>query len=460
MIKQILGFSALSVMAFAGCTKSDFLEKKPNTNIVIPSTLDDMSQLLDNQTVMTFNSPASGIMSGDEYYYPTQESFDAVYTKTEKNCFLWSKDIYSGEKNIAEWNAPYQAIFYANVVLEGWDKLSTEEKESEKGKFVKAWALFDRSFNYFNLVQTFSKPYDQRTANSDLGVPLKISADINDIQKRATVQATYDLILSDLYASINLFTTKISSRNLNRPSKSAGYALLARVYNYMRMYDKALQTADSSLINYSNLIDYNALDPDAYEPFTNYNSELLFLAITNLDYSIVTVNTGYSVIDTSLLKLYETNDLRKSIYFNVDKENYSMRSGYNGTGGFPFTGLAVDEVYLIKAESQARSGDLNGAKETLNTLLINRFKTGTYIPIESSTQAGLLGIIINERRKELVWRGQRWPDIKRLNLEGANISLKRVLGGITYTLPPNDPRYVMPIPDDEIALSHIDQNVR
>lgn len=460
MIKQIIGFSALSVLAFGSCTKSTFLEKKPNTNIVVPTTLDDMSQLLDNQTVMTFNSPASGIMSADEYYYPTQESFDAVYTKTEKNCYLWNKDIYAGEKNIADWNAPYQAIFYSNVVLEGFEKLSTEVKESEKGKFVKAWALFERSFNYFNLVQTFSLPYDQSTANTDLGVPIKLTADVNVIEKRATVQETYDRILSDLNTSVNLFTTTISSKNLNRPSKSAGYALLARVYNYMRMYNQALQAADSALALHNNLIDYNTLDPSAYEPFTNYNSELFYLAITNLDYSIVTVNTGFSVIDTSLLKLYESSDLRKSIYYNVDKENYSMKSGYNGTGGYPFTGLAVDEVYLIKAEGQVRSGNTNGALTTLNALLINRYKTGTFKPIETGTKDEILKIIINERRKELVWRGLRWQDLKRLNKEGANITLRRVLGGTEYTLPPNDPRYVMPIPDDEIALSHIQQNQR
>ena len=45
-------------------------------------------------------------------------------------------------------------------------------------------------------------------------------------------------------------------------------------------------------------------------------------------------------------------------------------------------------------------------------------------------------------------------------MEGANITLKRDLDGTIYTLPPNDPRYVMPIPQDEINLSHIEQNAR
>tara|TARA_R110002033_G_scaffold36621_1_gene75228 strand:+ start:3737 stop:3916 length:180 start_codon:yes stop_codon:yes gene_type:complete len=59
-----------------------------------------------------------------------------------------------------------------------------------------------------------------------------------------------------------------------------------------------------------------------------------------------------------------------------------------------------------------------------------------------------------------VWRGLRWQDIRRLNKEGAGITLTRTLKGENYTLPPNDPRYIFPIPDDEIALSGIKQNVR
>ncbi|SEW51597.1 RagB/SusD family nutrient uptake outer membrane protein [Chitinophaga arvensicola] len=460
MLIQKMFLTTFFILVCCCCSKSAFLDKKPNTNIVIPSTLDDMTQLLDNQDVFSFCTPASGIMSADEYYYPTQESFDAVFSKTEKNCFTWNKDIYGGEKEIPEWNAPYKAIFYSNVVLEGWEKLSNGEKESEKGAYVKAWALFNRSYNYFNLVQAFALPYDQATASSDLGVPLKLTADINDVQKRATVQETYDRIISDLEASIKLFTIAISSKNLNRPSRSAGFALLARVYNYMRNYDKSLQAADSSLSIYSTLIDYNTLDPEAYEPFTNYNTELVYYSITNTTYQAVTVNSGSSTIDTALVGLYDQNDLRKAIFFNVDKENYSMRSGYNGIGGYPFTGLAVDEVYLLKAEGQARAGSLDAAKSTLNSLLINRYKTGTYKPMTGTSKTEILNAIVSERRKELIWRGLRWSDIKRLNKEGANITLKRVIGSTVFTLAPNDPRYVMPIPDDEISLSHIQQNLR
>ena len=57
-------------------------------------------------------------------------------------------------------------------------------------------------------------------------------------------------------------------------------------------------------------------------------------------------------------------------------------------------------------------------------------------------------------------RGLSWMDIKGLNKEGANISLTRTINNKVYTLPANDPRFVLPIPDDVIEMSGMAQNSR
>ncbi|MFY0255409.1 RagB/SusD family nutrient uptake outer membrane protein [Chitinophaga sp. 30R24] len=450
----------LWLLLFVSCTKSDFLSKKPNTSITIPSSVSDMMQLLDNQNVMAYNSPAAGFLSADEYYYPTKASYDASRTKTEKNLYIWNRDIYEGENNIPDWNQPYSAILYANVVLESWDKLSQVEKDSENGRFVKAWALFDRAFNYHNLVQTFSAVYDKSTANTDLGVPLKLTANVNEIKQRATLDQCYSQIIDDLTNAVNLFTITISSGKLNRPSKSSAYALLSRVYLYMRDYKKAGEYADSTLNLYNKLIDYNTLDVNSDIPFTLDNPEILFYNISNLVYIEMVVNYGSTIMDTTLVNFFSSDDLRGQVFFKVNKGDYLMKVGYNAIGGYPFTGLAIDEVYLTKAECEARVGNMEDAKNTLNTLLINRYKIGTYMPFDSNVKDEVLNKILLERRKELVWRGIRWQDIRRLNKEGANIILKRQVGDASYILAPNDPKYIMPIPDDEISLSHIQQNMR
>lgn len=449
----------LWILMMCQCAKSSFLDVKPNTSIVVPTTLDDMTQLLDNLYVMGYNSPISGLLSGDDYYYPTKEAFNSAPTNVERNYYIWKKDIYEGNKNIEDWNAPYKAILYSNIVLEAFENMSEQDKDSEAGRFVKGWALFDRGLNYFNLVQTFSPAYEVSTAQNALGVPLRLSSDINKVVQRASLQQTYDQIILDVKSSANLFANTISLKNPNRPSKSAAYALLARVYLAMNDYVNARTYSDSSLNLYDELLDYNTLDEA--QPFTDFNPEVLVSRISTLTYSTIVVGYGSLFIDTILLKSFDENDLRKQLFFKETKEGYMMKSGYNGVSSiYPFTGIAVDEVYLIKSESESRLGNLTQGLQALNKLLVKRYKKDTFIPYNSTSNLDVINKIILERRKELVWRGIRWSDLKRLNSIGANISLRRDLDGSVYTLSPNDPRYVMPIPDDEIALSHLQQNER
>ncbi|MGN6803993.1 MAG: RagB/SusD family nutrient uptake outer membrane protein, partial [Ginsengibacter sp.] len=100
------------------------------------------------------------------------------------------------------------------------------------------------------------------------------------------------------------------------------------------------------------------------------------------------------------------------------------------------------------------------ATDALNTLLGKRYKSGTYIPFTDLQGEEGLQIILKERRKELLMRGLRWIDIKRLNKEGGNIVLKREIGGQSYSLQPNANYYALPLPADVIKASGIPQNER
>lgn len=57
-------------------------------------------------------------------------------------------------------------------------------------------------------------------------------------------------------------------------------------------------------------------------------------------------------------------------------------------------------------------------------------------------------------------RGLRWMDLKRLNKDSANIILTRQVNGQTYTLQPNDLRYALPLPEDIIQITGMQQNPR
>jgi hypothetical protein len=148
------------------------------------------------------------------------------------------------------------------------------------------------------------------------------------------------------------------------------------------------------------------------------------------------------------------------LYFRTGSLGTININGSYNRSIYPFTGLAVDEVYLIRAEMYARANKKDEALGDLNAVLLNRYKAGSFTPVTAATPEAALAIILEERRKELVFRGLRFTDVKRFNKEGKAITLTRSVNGVTYTLPPNDRRYALPIPPDELLLNDVQQNQR
>jgi hypothetical protein len=443
---------------FSRCNKT-FLDAKPNTDIVVPTSLSDYQELLDDQGILNRTSSLPQL-SADEYYFVNEAAYQAGQP-TEQNAYVWNKDLFGGQVARPDWNSPYTSVFYANSVITGLNSLTVAAADQEQYKDILGQAYFMRAFNFFDLVKNFAPPYDKTTASSDLGIPLKLSPNINQLVQRSSVKDTYAQIISDLNTATRLLNVNLPAQNLNRASKPSAYALFARLYLSMREYTIAELYADSTLALYNTLIDYNTVSKTARTPFPAINAETLLTAIYAGGYNVPIYNSPDNIsIDTTLLSFYATNDLRLSVFFNSVNGVIKAKRGYSASPN-TFSGLATDEIYLIKAECAARRQDNQTALQYLNTLLVNRFVTGTYAPYSASSTADVLALVLKERRKELVWRGGlRWDDLRRLNKDGANITLTRVLNGTTYTLPPNSPLYTFPIPDDEIALSGIQQNIR
>jgi hypothetical protein len=446
------------LIGLTGCKKSEFLDKKPATNLLTPTSLSDYQGILENTNVMNLTGGLNQL-SADEYYVADADWASGL--ATERNAYIWAKDIYGGDVAIADWNRLYTQVFYANSVIDGLSSFGL--LTTPQGQYLKGWALFARAYAFYDLTRTFCKAYDANTAGTDLGIPIRLKSGIDNIAQRSSLQKSFDQIFSDLAAAIPILPDQRPSPNLNRPSKTAAFAFLARIYLDMRNYTQAENYADQALGLYSTLIDYNNVDATTSLPFSTTNDELIYNTEQVSDFGDFTpVGNLLARIPTTLLSLYNPADLRFPIFFGAAGDGtYYRKPGYNGQNSYPFTGLATDEMYIIKAECLARNGQTSSAMDELNLLLIKRFKKGIpYVPLTASNSRIALNTILIERSKEMVWRGTRWYDLKRLNLEGANITLTRVVNGTNYTLPPNDVRWVMPIPSDEISLSGITQNPR
>lgn len=438
--------------------KKDFLEKKPATNLNVPTTLSDLQLLLDNTDDLD-KSPSLGELSSDDYYMTTSIWNNQVLPYYA-NCYIWAKDVFAGNGNINDWNLPYTQVLYANIVLQQLNQIKRSVDNAAIYDDVKGNAFFKRAWAFFDLTQVFTMPYDNNTANSDPGISLRLTADVNASTTRGTVKSSYEQILADIAQAKTLVTNETSNVNQNRVSKASIYGLLSRVYLTMRNYPKAGSYADSALKFHSKLIDYNHVDSTLRTPFNLANDEMIYqnILVPAAPLSFIINTQGYS-IDTLLYRFYDKNDLRKTVYFQKNGIYINKRRGYSGQTSLS-NGLATDELYLTRAECFARSSNDDKAMDDLNTLLSKRWITGTYPPISNLHGSELLNTILKERRKELVFRGLRWIDIRRLNKEGFNIVLTRNVNGKIYTLPPNDQRYALPIPPDVITRSGIQQNNR
>jgi tetratricopeptide (TPR) repeat protein len=443
----------LSTVFLVSCG-DEFLEKKPDKSLVIPATLDDFQALLDNADRVMNVTPMIGMIASDDAF-TTDAGWKGLITATERNCYIWADDTYNGEQ-CNDWNIPYQQVFYANVVLEGLEKIAMTPANESQWKSLKGSAIFFRAHAFYQLAEHFTMPYNEGEADEMLGIPIRLSPDIHAPAARASLAATYEQIISDLKQSLELLPEH--SPYKTRPTLPAAYGLLARVYLTMGQFKDAEAYATKALELSSTLLDFSTLNPDDARPIPRMNEEIVFYAQQIL-YSYALFSTTY--VDTVLYASYEENDLRKKLFFRFRSTNrYSFKGTYTGSSPL-FSGIANDEVFLMRAESRARIGDVSGSLSDLNILLEKRWAAGTFTPVAESDPDALLVRIINERQKELTFRTSRWSDLRRLAGDPRFAkTLVRTINGIESSLPPGDLRYAFPLPKQEIDNSDVEQNPR
>jgi hypothetical protein len=450
----LLSLLVIAAALFYGCKKQDeLLNTKPNQALNVPTTLSDLQLLINNQNVFNRNYPALGEVSTDDYF--VDPGLWAGSFTASKNAYIWAKELYAANSNVADWNFPYQAVYYANTILNVLPSIKTTSDQQTQYNTVKGSALFHRAISFYNLVQTFAMPYDSTTAMKDLGIPLPLTPDLNFKAPRSTESQCYDQIINDLNAAIPLLPDQPTVKTM--PSKAAAFGLLSRIYLVMGNYSKSLQYATSCLGLYSQLQDFNKLNPSAFPVYPNFSPEEIFHASMN-GYD---ENGFQAQVDSNVYRSFnDPNDLRLAIFFynNGGEIEFNSQFDYNNALSAP---IATNEILLTKAECEARLNNTAGAMTDLNALLVTRWATGTYSNLSASSADDALRQILRERRKELLFTGLRWSDLRRLNKDSRfATTLYRNINGTIYSLPPNDPRYALPIPDNEINLNPIPQNPR
>lgn len=449
----------LILLSICSCKK--FLEAKPDEKLSLFSTISDLQKLMDAYNTMNILYPFASEIQGDNYFM-TEANWNALLNDNWRNVYTWVKDdreIQLGT-NLG-YASSFKPIVQANVVIDESKNINFPSDQQLDFNNALGSAYFFRGYYYAALSELYIKPYNKVTASADLGLPLRNNPDFNTLSVRSSVEETYQFIISDLKRSVNLLPVVPLVKS--RPSKPAAYGALARIFLYINDFENAKIYADSCLALYSELIDFNTLNKSATAPFARFNKEVIFhIRSTNSGLSASPLRPTRAIIDPVLYASYAAKDLRKFLFFRlISGTNYAFKGDYDGQGannsGYVFGGVVTDEVFLIRAEAKARTGDINGAMKDLNKLLETRWETGSFTPYIATTVPEAITLIIQERRKELVYRGTRWSDIRRLT--GTHqIIPKRTLGNKTYILEAGSLRYAMAIPLEEIQRTGMPQN--
>ncbi|WP_345947701.1 RagB/SusD family nutrient uptake outer membrane protein [Mucilaginibacter sp. PAMB04274] len=438
-------FAILSLLA--GCEK--FLEEKSQASYAVPEKVSDLQAMLDNESFLNTLDPGAGEVTNPDYYL-LDATWSSLSSEYDRRMYAMDRaNIFEPANN--DWSYVYRVVNIANTVLDALPKVRQDNGQLQWNS-VKGQALFFRAKGFLQALGIWSPAFRADAVQETAGIPLRLNSNFNERSVRSSVSESYQQVILDLRTAASLLpNTQITAL---RPSKAAAFGMLARAYLLMRDYTSAELYADSCLRINANLLSFSSLNAAATFPISRFNTEVVFESYIP---SPLPLSQSRAKIVPELYNSYQANDLRKTVFFRTNTDgSFAFKGSYEG-GAVLFSGIATDEMYLIRSECRARGGKLQEALDDLNNLLRTRYNT-SFAALQIGDQATMVNRIIMERRKELLMRGLNWVDIKRLNAEGRQISITKTINGVTRSLAPNSGGFALPIPEDVIVLSGMEQN--
>ena len=477
--KKIFLYLFIVIAVMSSC-KKDFYDLQPYDALPVEDAIEtdgDLNVMVNGMysTLRSVNLygrtlPVKGDLAADNVYLKGNNS----------GRYLEFRDYNQTAANtnaLGVWNSAYIAIKNANIIIHA-DLEASPIVDQLKGE---AYAV--RALMHFELIRNFAKPYT--VDENALGVPIVTSFEQDARPARNTVNEVYSQIISDLNQAFALMnfnqgeTAEISSTGSTRLMTSeyftpyAAKGLLAKVYLHMGDWamarDAALDVVNNSgfvLVSAGNYADYWN-DPGTQTNQVETLFEVSSDAAANL--SSNSLSNFYSLegygdiwVTNELYEKYRTSDVRLEVIEVSDNDVLPGQTVYL-VQKYPNTTNPADkddtkvlrfaDILLILAESYARLNQEDDARMRLNQVAQNR-EPG--FAGYTSSGAELINDIIEERRKELAFEGDRYWDLMRLNLPIVNHTTSQhplVLMSIEV----GNFRRIFPIPQAELDAN---ENIR
>lgn len=471
LMKQLIYTCVL--MCCVMCSScNDYLDIVPKGN-KIPTTLADYEALLRDEYTIGQTSISNALYLLNDYYVTVSNLNSPTLTRAN---YMWDETADRILLNNADESTYYQlyaAISSCNLIIENVPS-ATEATDAERAEVI-AYAKVIRSLCYFVLANYYADTYDAATAGEKRSVPLITSANINAPSQQVTIQAIYDFIIQGVQEAIGEGLPEQSMTVLH-PNLGAAYALLARVYLQMQNYSEALNYANLALEQNDQLYDWNAYYDEHHstienpEDYTGLPTPTDYSYVENYYFRCGNGSPNYTTNELNIpverAERFEEGDARFLSRWKLYSQNQDTYYRGVGNGYFNWGGLTTTEVYLIKAECQARlaqGGNFTEAMNTLNTVRQTRIRPEVYQPLTASTLTEAIELIRRTKDNELIFSIVPFADARRFNQESTYArTMTKTYEDETYTLRPDSHLWTMPFPAGAInnpGNGSIQQNV-
>jgi hypothetical protein len=479
-MKRVLKYlTYLSCILFFTC--SDFLVQEPDEQISITE------QLAYKEGVLTalngIYRDIEALFSSREVIYADVQGGNITFTPATNDKLIETPSSiensyeFSDRKDESNYANYYKEIYdiinQANLILSKFDNYSFFTKNEQNQ--LQAELLTIRALMHYQAAIHYAQAYDFTPDASHLGVVYNtrtLTAGI-DFPSRYTLKETYDLIKSDLNTALSLYTNlqALAGPSISYFNPTTTQALYARIALQMNDWEQAftyantvITTSGISLATQENYVTEWELDE---EPVSEIVLEFSAPRTSEGDVSssisglfIYNSPTNYKsyVASDDLLNLYDPNDIRADMFLEVNLPTlsnsveldlpYYFTKKFQGDAGTSF--IRLSEMYLIRAEANARLSQLDNALIDLNLIR----ERSNLLPLDINSD--ILENIFLERRRELAFEGHLLFDIIRYNKD-----VTRNLGCIANTCYLSFPSnfFILPIPDSSTELNeNIQQN--
>ena len=477
-IKNILTIAVLAVLAIS-CS-DEFLDKAPLDTI---------------NTDNFYQTEEDAINAVNGAYQPLQ--WPKLY-----NMRMWTTDIMAGNSIVGAgggddgretqdmanfvtttdnpgvldlFRGPWPGILRSNIVLEKIPAMGIDESLKNR---ILGEAHFLRAHYYFILVRFFG----------DVPLITKPQVPGDDLRPARTDKSlVYDLIIDDLTTAKDLLPTKssYSSNDLGRVTKGAATGLLAKVYLTLGEWENVISLSNEVAAlgyrlneNYADNFDVynkNSVESlfevqytgDAGEDFWSDENQASWLSTFQgpRNSGMVAGGWGWNQPTLEFYNAYEKNDLRKNatVFYedcpDFDSQKYNPTysiTGFNlrkflvtkaisatsDNSPMNFPVLRYADVLLMKAEALNELNRTSEAEAPLNEV---RERVGLDA-VSGKSQSEMKEIILNERRLELAFEGQRWFDLIRVDNGQWGLDFLHSIGKVNAT----EKHLLFPIPLKEI----------